>query len=226
MDAGPFRKPQKNDGESVEDRRRRDTRRHARFLRFLPDRLCAGLCRQGLGPDLWPVRRDPARLRRQRAVRFAVLRLARRQGRPPDIADPRHPQRLARYRRDGADPRARLDVLGGLPLCRRLWRDRALFGRHHADQEFSGSHNRGWITGLTTTMLPAGQLLAALLGAFAAPYIGWRGLVAVGLLPALLCLYVRAFVPESPHWLLRRGRLEEARQSLAWALMMDPAKIP
>ncbi len=69
-------------------------------------------------------------------------------------------------------------------------------------------------------------MLAGLLGAFAAPYIGWRGMVAVGLLPALLCLYIRAFVPESPHWLLRRGRVEEARQSLAWALKMDPAQIP
>jgi putative MFS transporter len=74
-------------------------------------------------------------------------------------------------------------------------------------------------------MLPAGQLLAALLGAFAAPYIGWRGMVAVGLLPAFLCLYIRAFVPESPHWLLRQGRVEEARRSLAWALQMDPAQI-
>jgi MFS transporter, putative metabolite:H+ symporter len=92
-------------------------------------------------------------------------------------------------------------------------------------QEFSPASKRGWFTGLTTTMLPAGQLLAALLGAFAAPHIGWRGLVAVGLLPALLCLYVRAFVPESPHWLLRRGRVEEARKALAWALQMDPAKI-
>jgi putative MFS transporter len=92
-------------------------------------------------------------------------------------------------------------------------------------QEFSPAHKRGWFTGVTTTLLPAGQLLAALLGAFAAPYIGWRGLVAVGLFPALLCLYVRAFVPESPHWLLRRGRLEEARKSLAWALKMNPADI-
>jgi putative MFS transporter len=93
-------------------------------------------------------------------------------------------------------------------------------------QEFSPAHKRGWFTGLTTTMLPAGSLLAALLGAFAAPYIGWRGLVAVGLLPALLCLYIRAFVPESPHWLLRKGRFEEARASLAWALQIDPATIP
>ena len=92
-------------------------------------------------------------------------------------------------------------------------------------QEFSPAHKRGWFTGLTTTMLPAGSLLAGLLGAFAAPYIGWRGMVAVGLLPALLCLYIRAFVPESPHWLLRQGRVEEARQALAWALKMNPAQI-
>jgi putative MFS transporter len=92
-------------------------------------------------------------------------------------------------------------------------------------QEFAPAHKRGWITGLTTTMLPAGGLLAALLGAFAAPYIGWRGLFAVGLLPALLTLYIRAYVPESPHWLLRRGRLEEARRSLAWALQKDSAQI-
>src|SRR5271170_528235 len=92
-------------------------------------------------------------------------------------------------------------------------------------QEFSPAHKRGWFTGLTTTMLPAGSLLAALLGYYAEPYIGWRGMVICGLLPAFLCLYIRAFVPESPLWLLRKGRLEEARKSLAWALMIDPASI-
>ncbi len=93
-------------------------------------------------------------------------------------------------------------------------------------QEFSPASKRGWFTGLTTTLLPAGSLLAALLGYLVAPIIGWRGMVATGLLPALLCLYVRAFVPESPHWLLRKGRPEEARKSLAWALQVDPATIP
>jgi putative MFS transporter len=92
-------------------------------------------------------------------------------------------------------------------------------------QEFSPAHKRGWFTGITTTMLPAGGLLAGLLGAFAAPYIGWRGMFAVGLIPALLTLYIRVFVPESPHWLLRQGRVEEARKSLAWALQIDPATI-
>src|SRR5262249_40973256 len=77
---------------------------------------------------------------------------------------------------------------------------------------------RGWLTGLTTTMLPAGFLLGALLAAFATPYIGWRGLFAVGLLPGFLTLYIRAWVPESPHWLMRLGRFAEAPRSLAWAL--------
>lgn len=93
-------------------------------------------------------------------------------------------------------------------------------------QEFVPTRKRGWVTGLTTTMLPAGVLLGALLGAYATPYIGWRGLFAVGLLPALLTLYIRAWVPESPHWLMRMGRVEEARRSIAWALQVDPETIP
>jgi putative MFS transporter len=92
-------------------------------------------------------------------------------------------------------------------------------------QEFVPASKRGWITGLTTTMLPAGFLLGAVLGQHVEAYIGWRGLFAIGLLPAGLSLLIRAWVPESPHWLIRVGRLEEARQSLAWALMIDPNEI-
>ena len=92
-------------------------------------------------------------------------------------------------------------------------------------QEFVPAYKRGWITGLTTTLLPAGTLLGALAGAYLEPSIGWRGLFAVGLLPAFLTLLIRAWVPESPHWLIGKGRLDEARQSLAWALQVDPVSI-
>ena len=93
-------------------------------------------------------------------------------------------------------------------------------------QEFVPTRKRGWLTGLTTTMLPAGVLLGAFLGAYTTPFIGWRGLFAIGLLPAALTLYIRAWVPESPHWLMRKGRVEEARRSVAWALQLDPESIP
>ncbi len=92
-------------------------------------------------------------------------------------------------------------------------------------QEFVPAARRGKITGLTTALLPAGTLLGALTGAYLEHYIGWRGLFAVGLLPAGLTLLIRAWVPESPHWLIGKGRLDEARRSLAWALQADPARI-
>jgi len=92
-------------------------------------------------------------------------------------------------------------------------------------QEFVPTYKRGWVSGLTTVLLPAGNILGAVSGAFLAPIIGWRGLFLVGLTPALLVLMIRYWVPESPRWLMRMGRHEEARKSLAWALQCDPREI-
>jgi putative MFS transporter len=92
-------------------------------------------------------------------------------------------------------------------------------------QEFVPTSKRGWVAGLTTTLLPAGNLLGALAGAYLSPVIGWRGLFLVGLLPTVLVLMIRFWVPESPRWLLRMGRKDAARKSLAWALQVDPQEI-
>ena len=92
-------------------------------------------------------------------------------------------------------------------------------------QEFVPAYKRGWVSGLTTSLLPAGNLLGAVSGAFLAPIIGWRGLFVVGLLPALLVLMIRVWVPESPRYLMRMGRYAEARKSLAWALQVTPEEI-
>src|SRR5438552_3333505 len=93
-------------------------------------------------------------------------------------------------------------------------------------QEFMPSSKRGWVGGLVTCVIPLGVGIGAVLGAYATPAIGWRGLFAVGVLPALLVLLVRVWVPESPRWLVRQGRTEEARKSLAWALQVDPQSLP
>ncbi|MCK8784164.1 MFS transporter [Roseomonas sp. NAR14] len=93
-------------------------------------------------------------------------------------------------------------------------------------QEFMPKSKRGRIGGLVTSFIPVGTMLGAVLAALLAPLIGWRGLFAVGVLPALLVLLVRMWVPESPHWLLRQGRREEARRSVAWALEVDPRSLP
>ena len=61
---------------------------------------------------------------------------------------------------------------------------------------------RGAVSGLLQTGYPAGYLLASLLF-LAEPLIGWRGMFIAGAAPALLVLYIRSSVPESPDWVKR-----------------------
>src|ERR1700733_3944706 len=92
-------------------------------------------------------------------------------------------------------------------------------------QEFMPSSKRGWVGGLVTCVIPLGTGLGAVLGASVGSG-DWRLLFAVGVLPAILVLLVRIWVPESPRWLCRQGRYEDARKSLAWALQMEPESLP
>jgi SHS family lactate transporter-like MFS transporter len=59
---------------------------------------------------------------------------------------------------------------------------------------------RGWVSGLLQSGYPSGYFLATLLFGFTYQYIGWRGMFMVGAVPALLVLYIRSSVPESPVW--------------------------
>ena len=93
-------------------------------------------------------------------------------------------------------------------------------------QEFVPASKRGMVGGLVTAAVPIGVLMGAALGAYATPYVGWRGLFAIGMVPGLLTLLIRAWVPESPRWLIQMGRMDDARKSLAWALEMEPAALP
>ena len=61
------------------------------------------------------------------------------------------------------------------------------------------AESRGLVSGVLQSGYASGYLLASL--AFLLfPLIGWRGMFALGALPALLVLYVRSKVPESPAW--------------------------
>jgi SHS family lactate transporter-like MFS transporter len=65
--------------------------------------------------------------------------------------------------------------------------------------------SRGVVSGILQEGYPVGYFLAALAN-LALPHIGWRGLLAMGAIPALLILYVRRHVPESPAWEASRAR--------------------
>ena len=85
-------------------------------------------------------------------------------------------------------------------------------------QEFLPARMRGFLSSLVAVFIPGGLLLGAVLSAYLAPLMGWRGLFALGALPAVMILVVQFGIPESPLWALRRGRLAVARASTAWAL--------
>ena len=78
--------------------------------------------------------------------------------------------------------------------------------------EFAPPGKKNLCNAITYCGVPLGSLLAALLAILLLGAIGWRGMFWIGALP-LVTLLPLAFLkmPESPAWLLARGRIEEAR---------------
>src|SRR5438045_7530197 len=65
---------------------------------------------------------------------------------------------------------------------------------------------RGLFSGILQQGYAVGYLLGALVYWIVFPHFGWRGLFIAGSLPALLVIYIRARVPESPVWQRDRAR--------------------
>jgi putative MFS transporter len=81
--------------------------------------------------------------------------------------------------------------------------------------EFSPGRLRGSMTGGIMSAFPVGLAVAALLSLLIIPNFGWRTLFAVGVIPALLLLLVRRYMPESVRYLLSKGRVAEAEATVA-----------
>jgi putative MFS transporter len=81
--------------------------------------------------------------------------------------------------------------------------------------EFSPGRIRGAMAGNLLTAFPVGLIVAAALSLTILPTFGWRGLFAVGIVPAVLLFFVRRYMPESVRYLLSKGRIAEAEQTVA-----------
>ncbi|MDE2149569.1 MAG: MFS transporter [Gammaproteobacteria bacterium] len=64
------------------------------------------------------------------------------------------------------------------------------------------ARGRGLFSGLLQEGYVIGYLLASIVFAYLFVYIGWRGMFMVGAAPALLVLYIRTRVEESPAWVV------------------------
>jgi len=69
---------------------------------------------------------------------------------------------------------------------------------------------RGIASGILQTGYPFGYLLASVVYGLLFDRIGWRGMFMVGVLPALLVLFIRRNVQESPAWNRMRERRTES----------------
>jgi len=74
---------------------------------------------------------------------------------------------------------------------------------------------RGLFSGILQQGYAVGYLLAALVYWTVFPHFGWRGLFIAGALPALLVIYIRAHVPESPVWQRDRSQRKHASVRLS-----------
>lgn len=93
-------------------------------------------------------------------------------------------------------------------------------------QEFAPEKYRGFTAGIASALLPLGTSLAALTGYLVLPIWGWRGLFAIGAIPAILSLIGRLLMPETPRWLYAHGKFKESARSIAWIMnIKDQNKV-
>jgi SHS family lactate transporter-like MFS transporter len=78
--------------------------------------------------------------------------------------------------------------------------------------------SRGVVSGLLQQGYPVGYFLGALANLLL-PTIGWRGMLMLGVAPALLIMFIRRHVPESPAWeAVHHGDTAAKRPSFAAAM--------
>ncbi|KAJ8372598.1 hypothetical protein AAFF_G00281050 [Aldrovandia affinis] len=84
--------------------------------------------------------------------------------------------------------------------------------------ESSPPHLRGQLVTINTLFITGGQFIASIIenGAFSyLRYDGWRYMLGLSVVPALVQFFGFLFLPESPRWLIQKGLTQKARRVLS-----------
>jgi putative MFS transporter len=76
--------------------------------------------------------------------------------------------------------------------------------------ELSRAHGRGRFFLLYEMIFPLGLMATGQIGAWLVPAYGWNAIFLLGGIPGLLIAFLVVRLPESPRWLISKGRIREA----------------
>ncbi len=76
--------------------------------------------------------------------------------------------------------------------------------------ELSRAHGRGRFFLVYEIIFPVGLMATGQVGAWLVPAFGWQAIFLVGSIPCLVITVLMLRLPESPRWLISKGRLAEA----------------
>jgi MFS transporter, putative metabolite:H+ symporter len=83
--------------------------------------------------------------------------------------------------------------------------------------EFIPARHRGRFAALLNLIINSSLFLATVIGWAVIPRFGWRWMFAIVAVGAFVVWFLRRSLPESPRWLVRQGRLEEAEKIVSRA---------
>jgi putative MFS transporter len=91
--------------------------------------------------------------------------------------------------------------------------------------ELSRAHGRGRFFLLYEMIFPVGLMVTGQVGAWVVPSYGWQSMFLIGAIPGLLVTFFLARLPESPRWLISKGRLAEAEAIVRQMEASTPARV-
>ncbi|KAK0654705.1 Myo-inositol transporter 1 [Lasiodiplodia hormozganensis] len=92
--------------------------------------------------------------------------------------------------------------------------------------ELSPSPFRGRLVTVSSLFITGGQVVAYIIGwLFSSMPHGWKWMVGLGALPAVLQFLTLGFMPETPRWLVKANRKESARRVLRKVYAADVADV-